>query len=39
VDPSTAAAYVLDANITIEVKKADPPEPNLPAKPVSNPIR
>lgn len=39
VDPSTAAAYVLDSNITIEVKKADPPEPNRPVKPVSNPIR
>jgi hypothetical protein len=39
VDPSTAAAYVLNSNITIEVKKADPPEPNVPGKPINNPIR
>jgi hypothetical protein len=38
VDPYTAAAYLLDSHITIEVKKSDPPEPNGPVKPVNNPI-
>jgi hypothetical protein len=28
IDPATAAAYILDGIITIEVKKTDPPAPN-----------
>ena len=36
VDPSTAAAYVRDSNLTIEVKKTDPPAANPTATPVSN---
>jgi hypothetical protein len=37
VDPSTAAAYVLDTNLSIEVKKADPPAPNPAVEPVRKP--
>jgi hypothetical protein len=36
VDPSTAAAYVRDSNLTIEVKKTDPPAANPTATPVSS---
>jgi Protein of unknown function (DUF2934) len=36
VDPSTAAAYVRDSNLTIEVRKTDPPVANPTATPVSN---
>jgi hypothetical protein len=34
VDPSTAAAYVRDSNLTIEVKKTDPPAANPTVTPV-----
>jgi len=37
VDPSTAAAYVLDRNLTIEVKKTDPPAEN-PVQPAKKPV-
>ncbi len=35
VDPSTAAAYVVDTNLTIEVKKAEPPQANPVVKPTN----
>jgi hypothetical protein len=36
VDPSTAAAYVLDGNITVEAKKSDPPAANPASLPPPN---
>jgi Protein of unknown function (DUF2934) len=36
VDPSTAVAYVRDSNLTIEVKKADPPAANPTVTPIGS---